>query len=445
VIRRFGFQLILIAAAGLVIRVVYVLAVARGAPGFGDFQFYNSTAGLLADGKGFISPFELAYHGQSVPTAAHPPAWSFVLSAVSAVFGNGASPTDLLANDFVAHRLAGCVLGSVGIGLVGLVGERVGGRRVGLVAAIIAALSPSMIAADGSTMSEALYVPLVALTLLTAYALRERRSVWMAVALGAVIGVAALTRAEALLFVVLLGLPVAGVSGATWGRRLALGFAVVATCVVVVAPWTIRNFDAFNRPVLISTNEGFLWALANCRQTYSGPDMGFSRLDCLPQPHITDEAKYSARARDKGLDYAENHLGDLPPVIGVRTLRTWGFWQPFRIKSEGVPNTLNDLTVVFEWFLLAVAVAGAVILRRRRRPLWIVLSPVLLVLVVTALGHGLARYRYGAEPSLMVLAAVAVEAALSRGLRRLQVSMANSAAAARGVATGDPVGPRSGP
>jgi hypothetical protein len=410
--RQAWITLIGIAVFGLLIRIIYVLGFAKGAPGFGDFHFYNSVPGLILDGHGYTNPFELAYNGRLTPTAAHPPAWPFMLTGVSAVFGNGGSPTDLMAAGFTAHRLAGCLVGSIGIVLVGLLGYRVGGFRVAVIAAVITALSPTAIGVDGSTMSEALYGPVIALTLLAAFAVRDRRSLWWAAALGAAIGLAALTRAEALLLVVVLGLPVAWAAGAARGRRTMLSAALVVACAVVLAPWTIRNFDAFDHPVVVSTNEGFLWAMANCDQTYSGPDLGFASLNCLPGKHPLNEAIYAAGARRKGLNYAADHALDLPRVMGVRLLRTWGFWQPFRIKAEGVPHTVNDVSVVSDWVLLAAAIAGIVLLRRRRAPLWIIVSPIVMVCLVTILGHGLARYRYAAEPSLMVLAAVAVERAI---------------------------------
>jgi 4-amino-4-deoxy-L-arabinose transferase-like glycosyltransferase len=414
--RRTWLALLAVAAAGLVIRVVYVLAFARGAGGFGDFQFYNAVPGLLIDGHGFSNPFDFAFGDALRPTAAHPPAWPFLLAGVSAIFGNGASPADLAATGFTAHRLTGCVVGTVGIVLVGLLAHRVAGHRVALIAAAIVAFSPTTIGVDGSTMSEALYAPLITLVLLVAYAVRDRGSWWTAAALGAAIGLAALTRAEALLLVLLLGAPVVWHAGKNWQRRALLGAALLAACVIVVAPWTIRNWSVFDRPVVISTNEGFLWAMANCPQTYSGPLEGFASLDCLPRKRSPNEAAYAAAARRKGLNYAKDHAGELPPVLVVRLLRTWGLWQPFRDASEteGVPRRVNETSVVVEWLLDALAVIGFVLLRRRGAPLWILLSPVVLVCLVTILGHGLARYRYAAEPSLIVLAAITIEWAVAQ-------------------------------
>ena len=72
--------------------------------------------------------------------------------------------------------------------------------------------------------------------------------------LGALIALAALTRGEALGLLVLLVRP-AGYKtrrgpGGSGARRLGVGLRVRA----VLAPWTIRNFATFEKPVLISTN-----------------------------------------------------------------------------------------------------------------------------------------------------------------------------------------------
>jgi hypothetical protein len=61
-----------------------------------------------------------------------------------------------------------------------------------------------------------------------------------------------------------------------------------------------------------------------------------------------------------------------------------------------------------------LAVYGVIVLRRRRRMLWIILAPPLLVTVTCAIGFGLTRYRMPAEPSLLVLAAVAVDQLIRR-------------------------------
>jgi len=59
---------------------------------------------------------------------------------------------------------------------------------------------------------------------------------------------------------------------------------------------------------------------------------------------------------------------------------------------------------------MALAIAGAVLLRRRGGTgLWVLLTPVWLVLAITVVTYGDTRFRQGAEPTLAVLAAVSAE------------------------------------
>ena len=62
-----------------------------------------------------------------------------------------------------AQRLLGSLFGAGTIVTLAVLGRRVGGDRVGLIAAAVAAVYPMLITADGALMSESLYGFLVAL------------------------------------------------------------------------------------------------------------------------------------------------------------------------------------------------------------------------------------------------------------------------------------------
>jgi hypothetical protein len=189
-----------------------------------------------------------------------------------------------------------------------------------------------MIVSDGSLMSEALYGTLVAGTLLLAYRLRERPTLKRALALGVVLGLAALTRTEVLLLLVLMVLPLVGLSvklrpvAVHWrtGRHgVKLFMCVVLGAAVVIGPWTARNWHVFGRPVLVTTGDGAVLAGANCHSSYYGRDIGFWHLDCI-SPHRSDnEAVDAARWKREGIRYAREHIGHLPVLALVRMMRTW--------------------------------------------------------------------------------------------------------------------------
>ena len=398
--RTFGRALGAVALGGLILRWAYAVW-NRHFLVQGDAMTFHQVAQHLADGAGFIQPFTVPVQ----PTAEHPPLWELVLAGADLAGANG----------YTTHRLLAGLIGTLTVVLVGLIGRRVAGDRVGLIAAGIAALSPMLVTADGSLMSESLYGALVAATLLAALALRAAPSPGRAALLGALAALAGLTRGEGLGLVVLLGLPLAYLGGGGWGRRAALAGATLGAFALVLAPWTIRNLTTFERPFPVSTNASSVWQGANCPETYGGVLIGSWSFRCyLPKVAGEDESQYVARNRDSGLRYLREHRGRLPRVIVHRLGRGLDVLHVdqslYLNAAEGRPAGPMRWAIRWSWLVMALAIAGAVVLRRRGgRGLWILLTPVWLVLAITVATYGDTRFRQGAEPSLAVLAAVSLE------------------------------------
>jgi hypothetical protein len=294
-----------------------------------------------------------------------------------------------------------------------------------VIAAGLAAVYPIFVGADTSLMSETLYGLGIALTLLLAYRMLERPRPARALALGAVLGATALTRPECLMLLPLLVLPAALRGGQGWPARLAL---VCAATALVIAPWTIRNWRVFDRPVLVSTNDGTVLRGANCHHSYFGKDMGFWYVYCLAVPRdFRNEAVFTARWRRDGLDFAVHHAGRLAVVVPVRILRTFDFWQPRRqvLFAEGRNIWVERAGVAMYYALLPFAIFGALTLRRRHALLWPLLAPFAMVVATSVIAYGYTKFRYPAEVPLVVLGAVGVEAFVGRrmALRRKRLSV----------------------
>lgn len=397
-------KLLLILAGAFAVRLVYTIAGPGNAYGegpTGDMFFFHEIANLLADGRGFIAPYTLDQLGRVEPTAEHPPLWPGILAVASEVGGNG----------LLSHRLMGIPFGVATAGFLGLVARKLAGDRAGLVVAALAAAHPLLIAADGSLMSETLYGLWVAIALLLTLRLLERPTLPTAAALGAVVGLGALTRGEALLLLPLLVAPAAWRGASGTRQTLVVGGTAFIAAALVIAPWTIRNLTTFDRPVLISTNDSTVVTGANCDATYRGRDLGFWRVDCRAPITETDEAEQAAIWREDGIEYATDNAGRLVTVVTpVRILRTWGVWQPRRQvkEAEGRDRTMETLGQVVYFLLLPLAVYGGVLLRRRRAPLWLFLVPPATVTIVTLLGYGYTRFRHSADLVIVVLAGLAI-------------------------------------
>jgi 4-amino-4-deoxy-L-arabinose transferase-like glycosyltransferase len=411
----FGGRLAAILAGAFVVRLVYTIAGPGNAYSegpLGDFFFFHTIANLLADGQGFIAPYTLEELGRVEPTAEHPPLWPLVLGAASEVGGNG----------LLSHRLVGVPFGVATVGLLGLIGRRLGGEKAGLIVAAIAACHPLLIGADGSLMSETLYGMFVAAALLLTLRLIDGPALRTAAALGIAIGLGALTRGEALALLPLLVAPAAWVAGKGTRERLAIGGVALAAAALVVSPWTIRNWTTFDRPVLVSTNDSTVLTGANCDATYRGRDLGWWRVDCRSPIRERNEAEQAAIWRDEGIEYAREHAGRLPVVIPVRVLRTWGVYQPRRMirEAEGRDRTIETLGTLVYFLLLVPAVLGAILLRRRGAPLWVLLVPPAVVTIVTVLGYGYPRFRHSADLVIVVLAGLAIAHLADRRRARAQ-------------------------
>jgi len=409
----FALRLLVIAGLALAIRLVYALVVMGDRPVTGDGREFHFLANVLAQKHSYLQPFRYLFqHHTVVPTAEKPPLYPLGLAV----------PSTLGLDSVAAHRVASCLMGASAIPLIGVLGRRVAGVRVGLIAASLAAVYPALFMLDASLRSESLYLPLIALALVLAYRLVDAPSPGRAALLGVALGLATLTRSEAVLLLLVLALPLLGLLPRA--RRLTLTAAVLAGFALPVGPWLARNWIQFERPTAISTNEGGLFAGANCHAAYYTELIG--TWACFP---INDpawgqnEAVVSGHLRRRALDYAGDHAGRVPAVVGVRVLRTWDLWKPrpsARFES-GIANRdlhVQQAAMAALYLLIPLAIAGGVLLRRRGARLRILVAPIVFVTLVGALSYGSTRFRVAAEPAIVVLSAVSLAAVFERSRAR---------------------------
>jgi 4-amino-4-deoxy-L-arabinose transferase-like glycosyltransferase len=396
-------------ATGFALRVLYTFTISPPIPGLADPSFYYYASNLMVQGHGYTAPFVYQLLGQFLPTSAHPPLWPALL-AVLGLFTAPASGVGHLTGASVdAARILGCAVGAGVVLVTGLLGRRIGGWRVGLVAAAIAAVYPHFITLDGFLMSEPLYGLIVGGLLLLAYDFTARPTRLRALALGVLVGLAALTREEALLFVPVLLLPVAWRSGR---ERMQLGTLALVGVVLVIAPWTVRNYYAFHRFVPVSNGSGAVVAGSNCARTYYGSSIGSWQVSCVAPAHpSTNEAVQAASEQSKGLHYIGQHPARAVLIAGVRFLRMWSLYAP---NDQAIgESTVLWIGLGIYYCLMAAAIYALVMLRRRGRKLLILLAPAVVVAITSLIGVGLDRLRYDAEIPMIALAAWTVVLLLS--------------------------------
>jgi 4-amino-4-deoxy-L-arabinose transferase-like glycosyltransferase len=411
--------LMLIVLGALAVRVAYVLISRRNFDPGGDAYFYHAGANLLAEGKGFISPF---YYQVGIHRAAaeHPPLYIIFL----------AIPSVLGMKSILVHLLWSCLLGAATVGLVGLVGNAVAGPRVGVIAAVIAALYPNIWAADGQLQAETLSMFAATLTLWLAYRYWQRPGWKRLVLVGLACGFGALARSELLLFVPFLVVPLAlATRERSWADRLRWLGASACAAILVIAPWTIYNTTRFVHPVLLSAQFDNLLAAANCDSTYYGIYQGYFDINCsiaidkaAGLTEKDDESQEDVVFHRAAVSYIRGHMSELPHVEATRLLRIVGLYHPAAyVHADNYVEGRDPIWVVWAglysfWMLALLSIAGAVVLRRRANspPLYPLLAPIFAVIVTVLITYASTRFRTTAEPAIAVLAAIAIDAALLR-------------------------------
>ncbi|MFZ9628289.1 MAG: GDSL-type esterase/lipase family protein [Ilumatobacteraceae bacterium] len=387
-------RLVAIVALGAVVRLVNWSVRFGGDLGFNDSLYYSSQAAGLVRGRVFRELFS------DHPGAEHGPLTALLM----APFSWGAEP----------HRWQRAVTVATGVATVWVVArlaEAVAGRRVGLVAGAIAALSPLLWMPSGLVMSESISMLLVALTLWALVEWGQSLSTRRSAALGALLGLGALARSELALMAVCVVLALVVANRVHLRRAIVAATVCAGVSIVVVAPWVAFNLVRFERPVLLTVNEGTTLQGANCDDTYHGSDTGGWSIFCADADPFMEPSVRTTADRERAAAYVRAHLGEVPRVVLARVARTLDLYGLADMAHQDVgeerPAWAVRVGVPVFWCSCLGAVGGAGWWRGRRRwPLVALMLPVATVLVTTVVFYGSHRIRSSAEPPLVVLAAI---------------------------------------
>ncbi|HSA55947.1 MAG TPA: glycosyltransferase family 39 protein, partial [Gemmatimonadaceae bacterium] len=177
-------------------------------------------------------------------TSFRAPGFPFLLAAVYAVAGPG---------NHVAAHIAFCLVGALVVLPTYVLGRLLAGPAVAVLSGALVAVLPGVAYYSIHFSSEPLHtLALVSATaLLAAAAARGRAELLLAG--GVALGVAALVRPVALYFLPLFAVALAFCYP---GRRARAALLLALGALLVVLPWTLRNWRAHDRWLLIASNGG---------------------------------------------------------------------------------------------------------------------------------------------------------------------------------------------
>jgi 4-amino-4-deoxy-L-arabinose transferase-like glycosyltransferase len=399
----------------LVVRVGLALAIRHSYVPKNDAANFDSMARSLSSGHGFGRALVPPSVGR---TAFRAPLYPIVLAAAYLVFGHGLT-VGLLEN---------AVIGVALVAMIGLVASQLWGRRVALVALVVAAGHPTLMLFGTSLQLEPMLATLALAAI--AAALQYRRSHGQAgwlVASGVLVGLAILTREVGIALLP----PVAWLIWTTdrnpasdRPRRTLRGLAAPALAVLlsvlVVAPWTIRNAVELHAVVPVTTTGGIGLAGTYNQTSYSNKTYPAIWIPAYVDPAIKQtilanpdrsEVQLDKEYRRAAIDFVRKHPGYVPKVLFWNTVRMFDFRGTpdavFTAQYIPYPHGLTVLSVFASYMLELLAIAALFLPMTRRAPKSVWLFPVLACLIILVLSGNI-RYRASIEPFTVLLASVTI-------------------------------------
>jgi 4-amino-4-deoxy-L-arabinose transferase-like glycosyltransferase len=375
--------------------------------------------------------------GSRGPTAYFPPGFPYFLGLVDLIDGHEAGGKTAVGPE----RVAQAVIGTISVGLLGLVALEAFGGAVAVTAVAIATVYPVLVELSGTLVAENLLLVFELASIWTALRARRARRVvgayfWI-VATGVLAGLATLTHENAALFVLPLGVAGWSVLRARagpgvrrpWLRALAAPAVLVACACAVIAPWTIRNAVELHHFVPVSDETG-ITLIGTYNATSAAAEPLHYKWDLfLKMPEFKPLAKAASRYDEVGLshvlqaralDYIRAHPVSPLDVGFHNTLRMFELEGSFAWHASyaavSLPARAAGIGVVSFWALLVVAILGLFTPVRREAPRWLWAFPVLYWLSVTFVNLETPRFREPIDPFFILLAACAVATLAGRVL-----------------------------
>jgi len=243
-------------------------------------------------------------------------------------------------------------------------------------------------------------------------------------------GLAGLLRQSFLLFVPFALL--ACVDWTTVRRRFAVALrgplAAIGIIAVLILPWTLRNYQAFQRLVLLNTNAGFAFYWANhpiYGTNFAGIlPPGISYQSLIPaELRSLDEAALESALMQRGVQFVLDDPGRYL-LLSISRFKTYFMFWP-----SADSGLLSNVVRVLSFGLALPFILHGLILALRRWRRWLLLY--LFVVVYSGihlLSWALIRYRLPVDAVLLVFAVYSLVDLYERARVRLARAVAPAAA-----------------
>ncbi len=314
------------------VRLIFIFALGQSIETSDGFDYHNHALSLL-NGNGYPT------HG-SLPFM-RPPLYPFLLSVVYYFVPHETYLTARIVNA-VLDTLACYVFYK----LILLIWNN---KPTALLASLIYAVNPLLIFFSLRVRVEALFTLLIVtgVYLLIKEYKKGFPKLGIIILIGGIFGLACLCRSNATVIVMLIPLWMIFCNLKKWKRGILIGVLFALGSVLVISPWTIRNYQKYGEMITITDGVGYIFWISNTEmklddlnarnyQEYIAADQTVWDKTAVVERQL--EGK-SLKERDSyylnlGLDYVKSNF---PTWVWLNVMKFAEFWSPVaRIDMQGL-------------------------------------------------------------------------------------------------------------
>jgi hypothetical protein len=281
------------------------------------------------------------------------------------------------------------------------------GVGVGWLVFALLAINPALVSSSDMLASEAPHTPLYLLGFLAWFRFVKNRGIVLLIMSGLCFALAAYLRVYGMLLVVFIPILIlVGMRNFPWRARLGYVAMYMLCWVIILSPWTVRNYQLFGHvvPMTIKTGHGLYSAWFPPKPKQFG---------MMAQDAVVEQARKIQDPFERNLFYERAAVRKIlsDPVTTLQTVvRKLAFYvMPFDWEFFGKYNDQGRLrpSLHFVYVFLLPFAAVYVWQNRRDEVFWLgYMAPILFGLMITVLVYGIPRFRLCIEPFLTVFAAV---------------------------------------
>ena len=369
-----------------------------------DASEYDMYAWSLAQGLGYsgISPDVVGPDGNTVAhlTAYRSPGTSLYWAGLYRVFGHR----------YKVVRLSECLMDTITILLVYGIGRKCYGRTVALFAAAIYALWPTALLYTTQLLSETQYTLLFCCFILLSLQFAEKKTWGWALGAGVFLGYDMLIRGNAIFMVALM------IPWCLWQFRrtpsvIVRGLAIPLVALLMLIPWTVRNYRLFHAFVPFQTGGGDVLLGSYNRITASDPiyyGYWVYAVASLPEYRNQITGPNNEVIRDRvethlAIQWLRSHPGTWWYFAESKFRRAWSpFLQPKTplLYRAGTLISWGPILLLFTVGFLPTAIWSL----KTGSPVWLLHLGILHFVITAEVFWGSNRFRYPVEGLIIIIA-----------------------------------------